>query len=114
MSNNLFDRAKAIEARDRAIAQVDEHANSDWKAKAADVVARVARSQGHLTTDDVWARLIHVDAETHEPRALGAIMRAAATHGIIVATDSYVQSTRVACHRRPLRVWRSLVFYATG
>lgn len=49
------------------------------------------------------------DARTHEPRALGALMREAARAGDIEATDAWALSERVACHRRPLRVWRSLL-----
>ena len=61
-----------------------------------------------FTTDDVWLALQKVpDVATHEPRALGSMMRAAGKSGWIVPTDRYVNSRRPECHARPVKVWRS-------
>ncbi len=101
----------AQEAKRDAIERVGNHANPDWKAAALESVQLAARRQPTLTTDDVWWLLGWDNPEhTHEPRAMGAIMQAAARAGWIRATPAYQQSVRVACHARPLRVWESLIF----
>ena len=100
-----LDMLAALTARDEALARVKEHADKEWKAEAMRAVVRVARERGRFTTDDVWAVL--GESGTHEPRAMGAIMRQAARNGWVRATDEYVRSSRVACHARPLRVWES-------
>jgi len=101
---SIFDIAAAIAAREASIAQVDAAASPDWKTAAIGAVAHLARSQDTFTTDDVWKL---APCTTHEPRAMGAVMRHAAGLGMCVATERYEQSERVACHRRPLRVWQS-------
>jgi hypothetical protein len=85
--------------------EVEAHANPDWKDEAARVIEVLAATRQNFTTDDVWQRLGHVS--THEPRALGALMKRAASRGVIRATDGWATSTRRECHGRPIRVWRS-------
>ena len=87
------------------LAAVEAHANPDWKDEAERVIDTLAATRQHFTTDDVWQRLGHVS--THEPRALGALMKRAASRGVIRATDGWATSTRPECHGRPIRVWRS-------
>ena len=89
-----------------AIDRVDRNADPDWKEHALTVVEQLAMTRATFTTDDVWARLDPAFA-THEPRALGAVMRKAAALGLIRATSTYENSTRVECHGRPVRVWES-------
>ncbi len=93
-------------ARDEALERVDEHADEDWKAHASDVIAMTAADLDEFTAEDVWARLDPA-LSTHEPRALGALMKRAAAAGVIVATDQWRVSSRTACHNRPMRVWRA-------
>jgi hypothetical protein len=102
-----LDLLAALAARDEALARVEQHANDAWKAEAMRAVVRVARERGRFTTDDVWQALGGLDVGTHEPRAMGAVMRQAARNGWVRATDEYVKSGRAACHARPLRVWES-------
>lgn len=87
------------------LAAVEAHANPDWKDEAERVIDLLAATCQQFTTDDVWQRLGHVS--THEPRALGALMKRAASRGVIRATDGWATSTRPECHGRPIRVWRS-------
>jgi hypothetical protein len=111
----LFDAAAAEAAKIAAITKVERNADPAWKVEMLGAVAAVARRMHKFTSDDVWEELHgSSDADTHEPRALGAIMKKAATAGIIVATSEYRPSCRVACHARPVRVWRSLVCEAQG
>jgi|SRR5215831_6636535 len=96
--------------RDHAIAQVEQNASLDWISSAARAIKLLAQGRDKFTTDAVWALL---DAwgtlPPHEERAMGAAMRSANRDGLIVATPEHVLSSRPACHRRPIRVWQSLI-----
>ena len=89
------------------LAAVEAHADPDWKDEAERVIDLLASTRQQFTTDDVWQRLGHVS--THEPRAMGALMKRAASRGVIRATDGWATSTRPECHGRPIRVWRSAI-----
>lgn len=102
-------RSPAQRAGDEAVARVERHATGEWKVAARAAVLAVAAHRDAFTTDDVWALLERANMQPREPRALGPIMRRAVREGVCVATDIYRESTRVACHGRPLRVWRSLM-----
>lgn len=96
------------QARDAAIQQVDEHADDAWKEDAYAAVAWLTERSDEFTTDDVWAQLNLHAFETHERRAMGAIMRRAQREGLIEPTARYQQSTRAVCHCAPKRVWRTV------
>lgn len=81
-------------------------ADADWSLRALAAVKAVARGQNTLTTDDLWK----IVEPPEEPRAMGSVMRTAVRAGWISKTDRTVESTRSDCHRRPLAVWRSLIF----
>jgi len=103
----------ARQARDDALAQVDEAANEAWKAFADAAILRIATSQPRLTSEDVWSELDAIDwIATHDPRALGARLQCAALRGIIERTDATVQGARKSAHGRPVRVWNSMVYNA--
>ena len=109
MDRFLFDPDQATAARDHAIDRVEAAADDRWKQEAHLAIRKIGRLSETFTTDDVWAAMpADVRAEV-EPRAMGAIMRQAASEGVCVALGQWKPSTRVACHRRPLRVWRSLI-----
>lgn len=91
----------ALDARDHAIAQAEHAAPISWLRQAHQVVAELAATGEPFTTDDVWARL----PQPPEPRALGAVMQAAADRGAIAPTGRTVRSRRTACHARPLCEW---------
>ena len=97
-----------LQLKEEAIARVEANANEEWKQAAYLAMYFVARQQEYLTSDDVWSGLVDGSASTHEPRAMGAILKRAAKEGIIVATDDWRVSSRPECHGRPVRVWRSL------
>jgi hypothetical protein len=110
----LVDKARAIASRaaaDAAIAEADANANPDWRAAVAAVIVALAAERETFTTDDVWRFLDadHAEAITHEPRALGALMLAAARDGVIATLDDWRPSDRIVNHGRPVRVWRSLI-----
>lgn len=92
-----------------AINQAEDNADADWYAEALWAVLWLAKRKDYFTTDDVWEAMANIEATTHEPRAIGAVMRQASRDGQCTPTDYYNKSTRRACHSRPLRVWKSLI-----
>ena len=94
----------------QAIEQVDSNADPVWKLNAKRAVLHLANTRDRFTADDVWALLDERGEEApHEPRAMGAIMTAAAKKGLIEASHEWRESNRPECHRRPVRVWESRV-----
>ena len=94
-----------VATTERAIAKAKRGMDADWAARAQSVISGICRTQQTFTADDVWEHIEH----PREPSALGVVLRRAAKQGDCICTDQYAQSTRPATHRRPLRVWRSLV-----
>ena len=96
----------AVEARDRAMAQVEGAADDAWKAAALDAVRRAALAMPDFIVDQVWA-FIPAGVSTHDSRAMGPVIMAAKKAGIIEASDAFRPSPRR--HASPQRVWRSLI-----
>lgn len=109
--NELESRQREIEEgerrRDEGMARADYYADLEWKTAAYQALVDVAYLTPFLTSDEVWDRID--GPETHEHRALGAIFRRAAEAGVIAPTDTYRPTARPEAHRRPVRVWRSLI-----
>lgn len=105
---DLLDLVAAMQARDEAVTRVASNADAEWVDHALHVIWCLAVQMDEVTTDDVWDHIGH-DYTTHEPRALGAVMKKAAGLGYVQATDRYRPSARPACHARPVRVWASLI-----
>lgn len=105
---SLFDAAKAEAAKLDALQRVQEHAEPDWAERALKAVEACAKANATFIVDDVWAFLDASDVP-HEPRAMGAVMRAAQRAGLIAPTDVFRPSDRVTCHKNPRRVWESLI-----
>lgn len=103
---NLLDLIVA--ARDEAISRVDAHADREWKDVAYLTAIRVARSKRFFTSEEVWDALPS-GVHTHEPRAMGPIMRRLRKENVVEPTDQFVISTSPLGHGRPSRVWRSLL-----
>jgi alkylhydroperoxidase family enzyme len=94
------DRDAAFASRDAALDRVT--APVAWTERALAAVAVCAqRYPAGFTTDEVWDLV----GSPPEPRAMGAVMQAAARGGVILATTQYRPSTRTECHARPVRVW---------
>lgn len=102
---NLLDIIAATEARDEALRRVASATDPSWATNIENIILGLATDT--FTTDDVWQAASDANLDMpHEPRALGAILHRLARQQMIVATDRYIPSQRVACHRRPIRVWR--------
>jgi len=77
-------------------------ASPEWKAAANAALDRLIASGSEFTTDDIWAE---VGACTgSDPRALGSLIRARSKQKRIVRVGLR-ESTRPACHARPVTVW---------
>jgi len=99
------------EGKSVGMARAINHANPAWVLAASKAVVAAAREKRTLTTDDVVTR-IDANTTTHELRALGPVMRRAAIDGVIEkALQLPIKcATRPSNHRRPLTVWKSLIF----
>lgn len=93
--------------REAGIDQV-EMANLEWVDVALYQARQVAKETRFFTSDAIWSR---VGRHPNEPRAMGAVMRALRREGIAEPTATVLPSLRPQCHRRPVRIWRSLVFH---
>ena len=96
-----FDARAAAAARDKAVEDARIGAY-DWIDFAMAAIRSVAARGKPFTTDDVWELLGEHPAE---PRAMGAAMTRARHEKLCKASQEWRLSSRVACHRRPLRVW---------
>jgi hypothetical protein len=94
---------QAKKETDEAIKRVDAHAQKKWQDEAAHVIWRLARSGETFTTDEVMTTMEASENKTHDPRALGPIIRRAITKKVIHATGDYVKSTRR--HSSPIPVY---------
>ncbi len=88
--------------RDEGIKRVEENTDSSWLDEAYAAIQYLADRQSYITADDVWPLLT---SRPHNNSAMGAVFRKAGNHGVIEATDRFVQSRRPVAHARPLRVW---------
>lgn len=93
--------------RDRAVEQVDHHADQRWKRAALEATRRLATLLDEITTDEIWGVLDGLDVETHEPRAMGAVIQTASRRGWISKTGRVRQSERPECHARDIAIWKS-------
>ncbi|MGI9489073.1 MAG: hypothetical protein ACR2RF_24950 [Geminicoccaceae bacterium] len=111
--NDLFDAAVydsslARKLRDIGIQRADEHAVPEWKEAALVAVYDCARNHEEFLVDQVRSYL-GAEHTTHEQRAMGGVMRRAASLGWIFPTDRFRGTNRATSHKGPRRVWRSLL-----
>jgi hypothetical protein len=99
--------AEGQERQEQGIRAAVRHADPTWLGDALSVVHYLARTRRDLTTDDVWGLL--GNRVPAEPRALGGVMRRAARKGWIRVSDRWRLSDRAENHRRPIRVWDSVL-----
>ena len=82
--------------------QVEQNANAEWLKAAWKTVLRLAHTGEAFTSDKVF---LLTRGSTHEPRAMGAVMRKASRSGIIKPTGRWVDTGRKVSHNRPMREW---------
>lgn len=99
-----------VAARDDAIDRVEKHADVDWKIKAYQTGVDIARREEFLVSEDIWQALVDQGVHTHEPRAMGAVMRKLRAANVIAPTERFIISPSPLGHGRPSRVWESLIW----
>jgi len=96
------------------MARAQRACNPVWWSFMAMCVTGVARRRELFTTDDLeWVRQTLNGPSTPEKRALGPLMKWAEGQDICEPTDMWLPSSQYACHRRPMRVWRSKIYQRT-
>lgn len=101
---NMFTAAAA--ARDEALFNVENAAESDWIELAYQALLLTARTLRWFICDDVWD--IGGLPPTRENRALGAVFKRAKRDGVIVMTGDSRPSVRSHLTGKP--VWLSLIY----
>ena len=100
-------RAAGTEARDDALQRVEEHAPPTWNDLAYQTLLDYARSHAEFTAPEfVIATGL---PKAPEQRALGAVIRHAASDGMIENTYRTRKSPDPGQHVRPCTIWRSAV-----
>jgi hypothetical protein len=101
---------EAERLRDEAIKRGWQNAAEKFRDLSLQAIIVLSETEDEFTTDDVWEYFGENNVGlTHDGRALGGAMKRAEGLGLIAPTDRFVSSERAACHRRPVRVWVSLV-----
>lgn len=101
--------AQVREETERAIQQVDEHADPMWKHDALEAVRKTCLALPEFISDDVW--MVGALRRTREDRALGPVFMAAKKNGWCVKTDRVRPSIRSHLSGKP--VWRSLLWVSS-
>lgn len=105
-TETLFDAQRGEYLKTASIDAVEDHADPDWLRSALVAARIVCVNREEFTTDAVW---VLIPEAPNEPRAIGAVMRKVKALGWAKPTDRTELSRRPECHRRPVRVWRSLL-----
>ncbi len=107
-----FNKRRANQLREEALEQVDAAAYEQWKQKARDCIHYCASTMAEFTTDECVALMEnhYPTLTTHEPKAWGPLMTAAAKQGWIVNTKRVTNSSMTSNHARPKTVWKSLEY----
>lgn len=94
---------------DKAIQQGLDNAKKEWKVRVMSIVEEICRTQREFTSDDVRSALgDFYSSGTHDPRALGGLMRVAKKEKLCEPTGFHVPSKFTHGHLH--QVWRSLIF----
>lgn len=94
--------------REVSLDQVESNADPDWLRAALVAARKVCTDHQEFSTDRVWEQLDGIEMP-HERRVMGALLRKVKALGWAVPTNRTELSNRPECHRRPVRVWRSLL-----
>lgn len=88
-----------------AVERAQSNANREWLSEAEAAVEVLIKQGRPFSTDSVWELLSHFQVQTHEPRAMGAVIRKFVKQGRLDHVG-YQKTLRQESHRRPISVWR--------
>ena len=113
-SEPLFDPDEGERRKREGMDRADKHADEDWSVVIRRCFFYAARTHPRFTTDLLWALMkrYYPNVETHERRAMGAVIRWAKNEGLIEDTGLTELSKRPEHHRYPCPVYRSLIYNA--
>jgi len=106
----LFDVVNGVRRRDSALDRVERNADEVWREAALHAIRACAHRYDFFTTDQVEEVMERLNVpKTHDLRALGSLMRRAQAMKIAFPTNSIETSKLAKNHRRPKRIWKSLL-----
>ena len=104
-----FDSELGEALKEEAIARVGRGIDPEWYWRAIQAALAASQVCHEVTTDDYWERVGWEPESDH--RGMATIVRFARDRGWIqIIRGKMVQSRRPGCHRRPIQVWRSLIW----
>ncbi|MCA9711962.1 MAG: hypothetical protein KDK70_39365 [Myxococcales bacterium] len=106
--------AMGSQLRDQAVSDLEQGRDAMWQGRAFEALKIAAGIHVELTTDDVWHVLERwQEPAPSEPKSMAAVVLRGVREGPIVAADRAPRaSCRPECKARPLRVWKSLIYWA--
>ena len=100
-----FDDDEGERRRDDGMDRADRNADDDWKRRAGQLIAWMAEIwPDGFTSDDVYGHLEAEGFSTHEPRALGPLIKRAERAGLI-RWVGFERSRRPSRHRGTVTRW---------
>jgi hypothetical protein len=110
-SVSSFDPIGGATGKRNDMDRAERHADPAWWAFMLAAGIEVARRKPRFNTDDMERIRQHRQGpRTHENRALGPLMRELQKQGVCEPTEDWVESSQRGNHRRPMRVWHSLIY----
>lgn len=106
----LFDLIEAKKAAEEGIRRVAS-THEEWLEEVQGTILACAQKNRRFTSDLVWMELT---TDPHNKSAMGPALRRAVKAGVIENSGEFERSIRVSAHRKPIQVWRSLVFEGGG
>lgn len=107
---DVFSKRASRKKKEQAIDRVEAAADEQWLRTAHACVVHVARSRRIFSADHVWMELRVRDAGfPEEPRAMGAVFRAAMRERICEPLTQHDTCSRPRRHGGLVRCWKSLI-----
>lgn len=102
---------EVTKATEEAIDRARRGTAAEWRVLAINALYGLCLNKAEFTSDDLWGCLEIDGVEPpREPSALGPIMRVGKGMGWAETTNMTRESSRPIQHRKPQRVWRSLIY----
>jgi hypothetical protein len=110
--NDQFDISAGKAGKADGMDRAERSADPYWWACMLEAGKIVAQRKPYFFTDDLvrHCRDNHPNTFTHENRAIGPLMRELCRLEYCIPTQDWIESAQKQCHRRPMRVWFSLIY----